>query len=142
MKRSGKVLLVLRQVPLVLAMLLFLWILSSCAKTYPDLADKLARDTDALLVEHHVCEDINKCKAQERVFRGGYLNNGIVLVYKAGDLSQETIQDIMKLCLDAYVLHDRKQTISLKFFRETVQEEVRWFSGVKPFIHLQLKGEK
>ena len=106
------------------------------------MADKLAKDTDFLLVAHHVCENINKCRDQERVFRAGYGDNGIVLVYKADDLNQDIIQDIMKLCLDAYTLHGGKQTISLKFYKETAREEVRWFSGIKPFIYLQMKGEK
>ena len=131
----------IRKVFLVLATLLFVQS-PAWGKFYSDLAVKLSKDTYALLVEHHVCEDINKCRAQERVFGGGSPDRAGVTVYKAGDLSQETIQDIMELCLNAYVLHGGKQTISLKFFRETMKEEVGWFSGVKPFIHLQLKGEK
>jgi len=48
----------------------------------------------------------------------------------------------MKLCLDAYTLHGGKQVIILHFYRESMKEQVRRFSGVNPFIHLQLKREK
>ena len=130
---------------LVFTVLLIFQLFQSSAlawNTYSDLAVELTKNTYILLVKHQVCEDINKCRAQERVFRGGSPDRANVSVYKTNDLSWAAIQDIIKLCLDAYVLHGGKQTITLQFFRETIRERNARFSGIKPFIHLQLKGEK
>ncbi|MCL1981016.1 MAG: hypothetical protein FWG62_08090 [Proteobacteria bacterium] len=142
MKGVRKVLPFFQKVVLIVATLLIFQSTAWSWATYSVLANKLANDTDALFVGHHVCKDINTCQAQRRVHSGGGPDLAIVNVYKAGDLNQEMIQNIMKLCLDAYTLHGGKQTISLSFFKETAEEKVRWFSGVKPFIHLYMKGEK
>ena len=109
---------------------------------YSDLAVGLVKNIDVLLVEHHVCENINKCRSLERVYGGGSPDIAKITVFKADDLDRETIQGIMKLCLDAYVLHGRKQSIILRVYRETREEQVAWFSGVKPFIYLEMKGEQ
>ena len=75
---------------LVLATLLFVQFPAWTGSTYSDLAVKLAQDTYVLLVEHHVCEDTNECRVQERVFAGGSPDRAGVVVFKAGDLSLET----------------------------------------------------
>ena len=89
--------------------------------TYSDLADELAKNTYALLIKHHVCEDINKCRSQERVFRAGSSRYAVVNVYIAENLNQVVIQDIVNLHLEAYERHERSQTINLNFYRETMK---------------------
>ena len=109
--------------------------------TYSNLAVTLAKDElYPLLIEHHVCENIHQCRSPRRLSAGGTHNQASFAVYRSGDLSPEAIQDIMKLCLDTYILHAGKQSITLKFFRETSEEVNALFSHIKPFIYLELKG--
>jgi len=111
--------------------------------TYSDLAVALARDgLYPLLIEYHVCEDVNQCRSQRRVFAGGTSNQANVGVYKAGDLSPAVIHEIMKQCLEVYTLYARKQTVTLRIYNETAEEVNAFFSRVKPFIYLELKGDE
>jgi len=133
MKRYHKSLLIFAAL-LVFQSTAFAW------NTYSDLAVAIAKDVDLLLVEHRVCKNINQCQSPLRVSAGGTPNQANVSVYEAGDLSPAIIQGIVMLCLDAYALHATKQTIILKFFRETSKETNAWFSRTNPFIYLELKG--
>jgi hypothetical protein len=108
---------------------------------YSDLAFALFMDIRSLLVEHRVCENINQCQKQRRISSGGTPNQANVRVYKAGDLNSAAIQDIVKLCLDVYAVHARKQGVTLKIYRETAEEANAWFSHARPFIYLELKGD-
>ena len=55
----------------ILLVLVALLIFQSSAwawNAYSELGHKLSNDTRVLLVEHGVCENINQCRSQERVF--------------------------------------------------------------------------
>lgn len=109
---------------------------------FPEVADDLAKKTLGILVKRGICGDINECRKHERAFRGGTPDHAMISIFRASDLDRSTTVEIMQLCMDAYHANEKKVTVELKFYRETREEKVAWFSNVAPFAHLILKGEE
>lgn len=109
---------------------------------FPEVADDLGKKTLGILVKRGLCGDVNECRKQERAFRGGTPDHAMISIFRASDLDQSTIVEIMQLCVDAYHANGNKVTVELTFYRETRKEKVAWFSGVAPFAHLILKGDE
>lgn len=107
---------------------------------FPELADQLAKEADKILVKNRVCADMADCQKTGRTFRAGTPDHAIVLVYRSKDIDQKTMMEIINLCVNAYHTHDKRITVELRFYIETTEEKVALFSGVKPFVHLTLKG--
>jgi len=108
--------------------------------TYSDLAVAIANDITPLLMKHNICENIRQCYEQTWKTQGGNSTQAHIRVYKADNFSSAAIQDIVRLCLDAYALHKQKQSITLRFYRENAVKANAWFFRAKPFIYLELKG--
>lgn len=103
------------------------------------LSDKIV----SILIKHNVCSDpIRDCRTQERVFGGETTRIIHPTLYRASELDQETIGEIISVCFDTYNQGNRKKTVELTVYKETSRERTRWFSGVEPMIHIIFKAEK
>jgi|GEM_PF-1832909 len=107
--------------------------------THSTLNDKIV----SILIKHNVCSDpIRDCRTPGRIF-GGETTKGIwPSLYRASELDQEIIGEIIAVCFDTYNERDRKKTVELTVYKETLEQQTRWFSGVEPMIHIEFKAEK
>ena len=103
------------------------------------LSDKIV----SILIKHNICSDpIRDCRTQERVFGGETTRIIHPTLYRASELNQETISEIIAVCFDAYNEKGHKKTVELTVYKETADQQIRWFSGVEPMIHIIFKGDK
>ena len=95
-----------------------------------------------MLVSEGICNTRNNCSAKELVFHRGTADKIYISVFKSNVLGPSIISEIIKLCTEKYYQHNKKITVNLKVYNETIRERNAWFSGVKPFINLTLKGKE
>ena len=108
---------------------------------YPEDARALTLKIEDTLISEGVCKARNNCGGKEFVFfRGGAPHEIYISVFRSNDLKPSIISEIIELCAEAYYHHDKKMTVNLKIYTETIKERNAWFSGVRPFINLKMKG--
>ncbi|MBU0483512.1 MAG: hypothetical protein KKB30_03235 [Proteobacteria bacterium] len=108
---------------------------------YPELAAQLAKETIAILVKQGVCATLPECTSQEWVKMSGTPDLAIIYVFQAESLKSETIGEIINLLLDSYNKNQQRIEIQLNVYKSK-HEYNKIFNRAKPFIYLELKGEK
>lgn len=107
--------------------------------THSALNDKIV----SILIKHNVCSDpIRDCRTPERIFGVETSKEIDSSLYRASELDQETISEIIAVCFDTYNEKGRKKTVELTVYKETWNQQIKWFSGVEPMIHIIFKAEK
>lgn len=113
---------------------------------YPEIAVKMAYEAIDILVKRSVCTSSNDCNIQERVQCSGDVDLATIYVHQADKISDETINDLISLCLKVYRENQQKVEIDLRLYKETHSEVIRHdffgFFWAKPFMNVKLKGGK
>ena len=107
---------------------------------YPELAAQLAKETEAILVKRGACASLLDCNRQERVTWAGSPDSFSISIFQASSLGNETVGEIVVLILKSYESNRQVTEARLKLYKETIQQRNKLFSGIKPFLYLELKG--
>jgi glutamate racemase len=115
------------------------WGLSACSAASA-LSLQLVRESIDILIMHDVCDRATRCKSEERVLRAGTEQTVRLYIYKAVDLSEAAIGDIVRLYAETYEYHNKKKTIIAKFYKEPHRTGL--FKQPTPYISILFQGEK
>jgi hypothetical protein len=63
-----------------------------------------------------------------------------IYFYRADEIPQAAKLEAIRFCMDLYEQRGRKEHFRIKMFRETLADDNRWFSGVKPFFEMTIGG--
>jgi len=113
--------------------------------SYPELGYQLIKETDKVLIKHGICSDsLNNvdCQQYRLQYRGSSGDYALLHFYQLEKIHQEVIEEIIARCFNAYNQRERKKTVELKFYQETKDQQIKWFFGIEPTIHIIFKEEK
>jgi len=110
--------------------------------SFPEQADKLAKDIDQAFVELGVCKDIHECNRRELVYRSGTNDHQTVLIFQVHTIHPVAIGRAIQIATNAYYASERRVAVEIIGYRESREEKVRWFSGAKPVIQLAFKKDE
>lgn len=115
--------------------------------TYPEHAAQTCKEITIILVERKEGESINDCNVKDRIKWMGDSDHIYISVFEANDLNNETIHDLISLCIQKYDEYEQKNEIRLSFYRESQKtknhDNFLYLRPVQPFMEFKLrKGDE
>ena len=129
----------MRTVCVLFAMLLLLAVQAQAGKgNYPGLVDKISYDVREILIKHGM--SVRHDRENGWFYQSGSTGSYTISFFKADEIPLAAKLETIQYCMELYEEKKRKERFRIKMYRETLKEENRLFSGVKPFFELTIGG--